>query len=93
MATIQLELARDDTETLQVLQTAESEPIVVATPDHFEGGAEIISAVVTLTATSLPFIASIIKEHIRSKRYIKVKVKGVEIVGAVLTRSKIFLGH
>jgi len=91
MTTIRLEIARDDTATLTRLQDLQDEGMVIATPDHFEGGVEIVSILITLTTASIPIIASIVKELIRSKRHIKVKMKGIEIAGASLADIEKFL--
>ena len=83
MAALQLIILRDDSQAIERLEGL-GEYAVLAEPNHFEGGADIISAVVQVTAITLPIIGMIIRERIRSNRYIKVKVKGVEISGAGL---------
>jgi hypothetical protein len=83
MAKIQIELARADTEAVAALQALDA-ATVFAEPDHFEGSVEIISAIVTVTTASIPVIVKLVTEHIRSKRHIKIKMKGIEVSGASL---------
>lgn len=47
----------------------------------FDGFSDAITIVVSLGSISLPLIASIVKELIRSRRYVKVIHEGVEITG------------
>lgn len=83
MATIQLIISGDDLEGIKALSDL-GDDAVVAKPDHFEGGAEILSAVVQVTSVTLPVIAMLIRERIKANRFIKVKMKGVEVTGASL---------
>jgi hypothetical protein len=90
MGTIQLELARDDEDAITRLTGLGADPIL-AEPDHFEGGPEIVTAVVQVSAVALPVLAMLIRERIRARRYIKVKLKGLEITGAELKDVESFL--
>jgi len=90
MSTIQIELARNDIGGIKQIKAIDKD-ITIAQPDHFEGGTEIISAVVSITSVTIPAIALLIQKHIELKRYIKVKIKGVEISGASLKDISSFL--
>ncbi|TAY13847.1 hypothetical protein [Rhizobium leguminosarum] len=83
MGALQLILLRDDIGAIGKIREL-GDDAIIAEPDHFEGGPEIISAVVQVTTVTLPILGLIIRERIKANRYVKVKVKGVEIVGASL---------
>ena len=90
MATIQLEFARGDDDALVAVKSLNDNSIVT-TPDRFDGGVEIVTAIVELTTVSVPVVAMLIRENLRAKRHIKVKMKGVEISGADLKDAETFL--
>lgn len=91
MAAVQLEFARDDDDAKAALGGLPKADVLLATPDHFEGGHEVLSAIVTITTVTIPVIGALIREHIRAKRYLKVKVKGVEVAGSSLDEVEAFL--
>lgn len=47
----------------------------------FSGDQDIIQAIIIITAATIPYIFKIVLEQIRSKKYIKLKHKGIEIRG------------
>jgi hypothetical protein len=49
--------------------------------DRLEGGHEVVAALVTLSAATLPIIGKIIIEAHRSKRRIEIKAKGLTVTG------------
>jgi hypothetical protein len=58
--------------------------VVFARPDHFEGDVNVLTVIVTLTTATIPVVTKVILERIRSRRHIRVKLKGMEITGAEL---------
>lgn len=54
---------------------------VVMESRGIDGSHEILSILLGLTTTSIPAIAALIIAHIRSKRYLKIVVDGIEITG------------
>lgn len=92
MRKIQVELCCDDVETIKQVRSLD-DFCLIAEPDHFEGGIEIITAIVSVTTASIPVLTKIIRSHITSKKYIKVKMKGVEISGASLKDIAKFLNE
>lgn len=90
MTTVQLEFARDDEAALTTVKSL-NDGSLVATPDRFDGGVEIATAIIELTTVSVPVVAMLIRENLRTKRHIKVKMKGVEISGADLKDAERFL--
>lgn len=47
----------------------------------FQGQAETVQVLITISATVLPFVAKIIIEYIRAKKHVSLKYKGVEVKG------------
>lgn len=88
MATIQIELERSD-EARAELEALDAS--VVAEPENFDGGTSIISAVVVLSPIVIPGIVAIVKARIGANRYVKVKMKGIEVTGASLKDIEKFL--
>lgn len=83
MGHIQIDLERaDDSGHEQLRKLGES--AVEAECDEFEGGADLVTWAVELTAVSVPILGLLIRERIRSRRFIRVKLKGVEVTGAEL---------
>jgi hypothetical protein len=56
------------------------EGATVISSDRFDGDT-LIQAIVTLGSISIPLVAKIIIENIRSKKHVVVKHKGIEIKG------------
>jgi hypothetical protein len=81
MAKIQLELKSGDPEVESLIARIDSDSITIARPDHFEGGIGIVNVLVNITALTIAMLTHLITQHSKSKRYIKVKVGGVEIHG------------
>lgn len=47
--------------------------------DNFDGLSELIRAIVTLTASTIPFILKVIREQKDEKKYVTISYKGIEI--------------
>ena len=78
---IVMELHRADETVLKNLESIEKGTVSISKPKKFSGDADLISAIVTLTTISIPVIGKVIIELINAKKYVKIKVKGVEISG------------
>jgi hypothetical protein len=88
---IQLELQADDPELDPLESRLGSENVIRARPDHFEGDINIVNLLVNLTTVTIPILSMLVSEHIKSKRYIKAKVKGIEVQGESLKNMEAFL--
>ena len=85
MQYVQVELARNDEDTIRQLRAASDDEVLTVKPDYFEGGIEVVTLMIGLTGIAIRAIANVAKEHIQSKKHIKVKIKGgVEVTGASL---------
>ena len=91
MPKIQLELQEDDPE-IQALETSlGNQSFIRARPDHFEGDLNIVNLLVDVTTVTIPVLSLFITQHIKAKRYIKAKVKGIEVQGESLKNIEGFL--
>ncbi len=82
MTAITIEIAENDEEA--ATQLASLQNAALAKPDYFEGGEAVIVAVIQVTTLTLPVLTLLIRERIRAKQHIKVKIKGIEVSGADL---------
>ena len=78
---IAVEVHQDDKLLLEEIRNAEPESFEIVSAHRFGGEIGLAAALVSLTATTIPILASIVKELIRSRRYVRLKVRGVEISG------------
>jgi hypothetical protein len=82
MEAIQIEFSADDNESRLRLASC-CEDAILTEPMYFSGEHAVISIMVFVTAHTLPAIMAIIREHIKARRYIKVKLPGgLEVSGA-----------
>jgi hypothetical protein len=91
MAGLQLELNADDPAVEGLITEIGSDQVLRAKPDHFEGDINIVNLLIQLTTSTIPIVAMLVTQHIRAKRYIKVKVNGIEVRGADLDKIEPFL--
>lgn len=91
MASLQLELYADDPMIDGFVAEIGSAQVLRAKPDHFEGDINIVNLLIQLSASTIPIVAMLITQHIRAKRYIKVKLNGIEVRGADLEKIELFL--
>lgn len=78
---ITVEVAVNDIAVFDEIKAACADEITFARIKKFNGAQDIIQLIVAVTSITLPFITKIILEHIRSKKSISVKFKGIEIKG------------
>jgi hypothetical protein len=91
MARVQLVLAADDPDLKTITEALGKESIIRAKPDHFERDINIINLLINLTTTGIPIVALLIAQHIKAKRFIKLKYKGIEIQGESLEKIEALL--
>ena len=78
---ITLFLEQADKQDLDDLLAALHGEVEIATVKGFDGLSELAQIVVPLTAITATFIYNIVKEKVRSKRYVAIKFQGIEISG------------
>lgn len=89
MQYVQVELDRNDEDAIRQLKAASDDEVLAVKPDYFEGGGEVVTLLIGLTGLAIRAIANVAKEHIQSKKHIKIKIKGgVEISGASLADAE-----
>lgn len=91
MPKIQLELQEDDPEIQALESSLGKNSFIRARPDHFEGDINIVNLLVDLTTVTIPVLSLFITQHIKAKRYIKAKVKGIQVQGESLKNIETFL--
>lgn len=77
---ILIEIQKGDAHFLDEVASAEKNSVHIRSGKNFGGNVDLVSAIVTLTGITIPVLGKIIIELIKSKRYVKLKIKGVEIV-------------
>jgi hypothetical protein len=78
---VAIEVHRADEPLLEEIQNAEPGSFETISAHRFGGEIGVTAALVSLTATTIPVLAGIIKELIRSRKYVKLKVRGIEVAG------------
>jgi hypothetical protein len=78
---IAIEVLKPNGNAFSELQQASPEVIEFVDTNRLSGETDIIAAIVTISSFTLPLVANIITELIRSRQYVKVKVKGIEVSG------------
>ena len=78
---IAIELLKNDEEILKELVGKYPDDCMLVTSKKFQGQAETIQVLVSLGAIAIPALANIIVQQIKSKKYVSVKYKGVELQG------------
>jgi len=78
---LMIEIKKTDLDILNDLKATSPDSVKFVKVRHFGGGTELTAAIVTLSTATITIIGKIIIEMIRAKKYIKVKVKGIEISG------------
>jgi hypothetical protein len=91
MPKIQLELKDDDPEMPALESSLGKQSFIRARPDHFEGDVNIVNLLVDITTVTIPVLSLFITQHIKAKRYIKAKVKGIDVQGESLQNIEAFL--
>jgi hypothetical protein len=76
-----INLEQSDKNTIEKLLKDNGIESEIIDKKNFNGQSEIIELICTLSTVSLPIIAKIIVERIRSRKYIEVKHKGLIIKG------------
>jgi hypothetical protein len=91
MPKIQLELREGDPEIQALEASLDKQSFIRARPDHFEGDINIVNLLIDVTTATIPVLSLFITQHIKAKRYIKAKVKGIEVQGESLKNIEAFL--
>ena|SRR2546425_10602633 len=78
---ISVQVQKGDASFVAQLESIEEVKYTKLHTASFDGQSEIITLVITLTPAVLVFLAKLITEQIRARRYIKVIYKGVQIQG------------
>jgi hypothetical protein len=76
-----IELPADESECLEDLAREHHAAVTLARRKRFDGLPDFVQALVVLTPVTLPVVAKIVTEQIKSRRHISVKYKGVEVRG------------
>ena len=78
---ISIQVQKNDSNILDKFDSVKDVNTIKLESSSFDGQAEIITLIVTLTPIALTFLGKILSEQIRAKRYVKVVYKGVQIQG------------
>ncbi|MFT7405703.1 hypothetical protein [Zhongshania sp.] len=78
---ISIQVQNDDEEILKTFNSEADLDFLKLETSSFDGQSEIVTLLVTLTPMALTFLGKVITEQIKSKRYVKVIYKGVQIQG------------
>ncbi len=78
---ISIQVQNDDEEILKKFDHDPEIDFVKLETSSFDGQSEIVTLLVTLTPMVLTFLGKVITEQIKSKRYVRVIYKGVQIQG------------
>lgn len=76
-----IQVRKDDADFLASCKGGKELSHSVLQTSGFDGATEVMTVLVTLTTAAMPFIASVLKEQIRSRRYVKIVYKGAQIQG------------
>lgn len=78
---ISIQVQKNDFNILDKFDSVKDVNTIKLESSSFDGQAEIITLIVTLTPIALTFLGKILSEQIKSKRYVKIVYKGVQIQG------------
>lgn len=78
---ISIQVQKSDSNILDKFDSVKDVNTLKLESSSFDGQAEIITLIVTLTPIALTFLGKILSEQIKAKRYVKVVYKGVQIQG------------
>jgi hypothetical protein len=78
---ISIQVQHDDEELLKTFNSEPDVDFIKLETSSFDGQSEIVTLLVTLTPMALTFLGKVISEQIKSKRYVKIIYKGVQIQG------------
>jgi hypothetical protein len=81
MTVIHVEIDPTVEPQLRDLAAALPEEIEIVSPQRFDGTISLGQALVTLTVASIPWVAKIVLEAIKSKKHVVIKTKGITISG------------
>lgn len=79
MPEILIIIPKEDEQTLADLKTHAPNDIAIVETKNFDGLVEVVQALVTISASLLPYILQTIKERRKEKKDITVKYNGIEI--------------
>lgn len=80
-AKIAVQIQKTDREFIERLSALNGVVSAVLETSSFDGLSEIVSIIVTLTPAAAALIGKLVTEQIRSRRYIKIVCRGVQIQG------------
>ena len=78
--TVSVQVLADDSAFHEICQAA-PESVTVVSPKHFHGGADLTQAIVALSSLTLPLLAKVLTEAIKARKFVSIKMNGVEIKG------------
>lgn len=78
---ILLELPKEDIQLVDELKRMFPDSVVSVSSEKFDASIELTELVLSLTIGTIPFITKIVIELIRARKHIKIKHKGLEVVG------------
>jgi len=86
---ILLEVHKNDMVVLEEIKEVDDSASSILKVNKFGGDADLMAAVVTLSSVTIPVLGKIIVEMLRAKKYVKIKVKGIEIETSGVSEKKI----
>ncbi len=78
---ITIQINKDDNSFIDLINTEKDLEFAKLETSSFDGQSEVITLVITLTPMILTFLGKIISDQIKSKKYVKVIYKGIQIQG------------
>ena len=78
---ILLELRADQTPALSNLHQQFPDNVRPLPVKRFDGGADVVHALIHLSYLMVPVIAKVIIEQIRARRHVSIKANGLEVTG------------
>jgi putative effector of murein hydrolase len=78
---VTIEVLLSEKQVFENLQSKYQDFITLVTLRRFDGQPEILQVLVILTSVTIPAIAKIVIELIRSRKHVSLKVNGIEVKG------------
>jgi len=78
---IVIEILSQDEKFFDTLYKNQNSDVKITRSKKFDGESNLIDILINLSYFTIPFVAKVIIEFIKSRKHIKVKHKGIEITG------------
>ncbi|MDX7799011.1 hypothetical protein SJS42_10235 [Aeromonas caviae] len=78
---ISIQVWRDDKEFIELINSDKDLECTTLVTSSFDGQTEVMTLILSITSLSLSFLVKVISEQIKSKKYVKLVYKGVQIQG------------